>query len=438
MVPLMINDSTPSQEGMTPNQELSQNRLVANAMVEENKEYKALFYLSILYLVFDYGRLHDTIGIGFARPLMILIILLAIMIVRSERLFTLKNKQMNLMWLFILLLAVHIPFAVNNFLAFQATKTMLFYMPFIIAVIICINSMERLKKIVCISIIIMAYISGYAITHGGIGLGNYFADENDLSLYVNMWIPFCYFLFFAEKKRAIKILYIVSLILGLIAVVASFSRGGFVGLVAVFFAIWMFSRKKIVSIVMLALFAILIFSFSDQSYREEMVSITDTSESTAIQRIESWKSGWKIFLSHPLGVGGNNFIVRFPEYQTEYFSRGMWGRAAHSLWFTLMPELGIAGVIIYLLLLCYNIKDILLLKNVRSKEYDRDIVYLNHLGRAFIVSLVGFFASATFLSVLYYAHYWYMTGFIVAAVMISRRITANSKVLNGKTLEGKT
>jgi putative inorganic carbon (hco3(-)) transporter len=53
---------------------------------------------------------------------------------------------------------------------------------------------------------------------------------------------------------------------------------------------------------------------------------------------------------------------------------------------------------------------------------NKDMIYLNYVGRAFIASLVSFFVSATFLSVLYYAHYWYMTGFIVAAVNIANQM----------------
>ncbi len=416
---------------------LTQSVPMEDTITIDKNSYKGLFYLSILYLAFDYGRLHDTFNLGFARPLMILIILLSIMIMRSGRLFSLKNKQVKLMWMFILLLAAYIPFAENNFLAYHAAKTMLLYMPFIIAVIICINSLDRLKRIMLVCIVIMTYISVYAITHRGLGPGNYFMDENDLSLYINMWIPFCYFLFFAEKNRTIKILYAVSLILGLAAVVISFSRGGFVGLVAVFFAIWMFSHRKVVSIVAITICALLIFAFSDQAYWEEMATTTDTSESTAIQRIESWKSGWNMFLAHPLGVGGNNFAVLFPEYQTDFFARGMWGRVAHSLWFTLIPELGIAGIIIFTMLLYYNIRDVLFLKNMRSEGNDEDVLYLNHLGRAFIASLAGFFASATFLSVLYYAHYWYLTAFIVVSVTISSRMMVHDPEQNGIMLRGK-
>ena len=75
--------------------------------------------------------------------------------------------------------------------------------------------------------------------------------------------------------------------------------------------------------------------------------VLDTKEATANDRMLSWEAAWDMFLEHPLGVGGNNFPVHFQEFQSDEFSRGMWGRQAHSLWFTLIPELGIFGIMIY-------------------------------------------------------------------------------------------
>ncbi len=392
------------------------------AVTTTNSKNTVWFYLLFVYLLFEYGRLHVTLNIDFARPIMILIVIFTGMILLSNQLFTLKNKQVTLLWMFIFLLALFIPFARNNFYAYQCTKTMLLYMPFIVSVIICVNTIERLKMIVFICVLIMMYISIYAITHHGHGPGNYFLDENDLSLYINMWIPFCYFLFFYEEKWVLKLLYAVSLILGLAAVVVSFSRGGFIGLIAVALTIVMFSKRRLISLAIILITILFIILFSDESYKSEMKTITDTKESTAIERIESWKSGWNMFLDNPLGVGGNNFLVRFDEYQTDYFKRGMWGRVAHSIWFTLLPELGLGGVIIFGFMLYYNIRDAFHLKRISIPAMKRETIYLNQLGQAFIASLAGFFASATFLSVLYYAHYWYMLGFIVAATSITKEM----------------
>lgn len=391
---------------------------------EKQNTYEIMYFFTITYLFIDYGRPQDILPIGFLRPAMMVSLILMLLIFANLKHQIFESAQIKLIIAFTILLSVYIPFARNNHLALQTTKQMVLFLPFIFCVILSINTFERLRKIIIILIGIMIYVSGYALTHGGKGSGNYFMDENDVALYINMWLPFCYFLIFVEKEKKIKIFYIIGFILGLSAVVYSGSRGGFVGLIAVAFIIWIFSPNKIISIFIIFLSAILIIAFTRQSYWSDMSTITDLSESTAKTRIESWKAAWGIFIDHPYGVGGNNFQVWFSKYQSGFFTHGMWGRVAHSLWFTLIPELGIVGIYIYFSLLYYNIKDIIYLKNIDSND-DYAIKYINYLSLAFLASLTGYFASGTFLSVLYYSHYWYLTAIIIATRNITNTYLSN-------------
>ena len=161
-----------------------------------------------------------------------------------------------------------------------------------------------------------------------------------------------------------------------------------------------------------------------------MSTATDAEDGTGRARVESWGAGWRMFLDNPLGVGGNNFQVRFPEYQTDYFKRGMWGRVAHSLWFTLLPELGIPGVLVYGLLLFFNLRDSVRLRAIGRTIGGDDGALVAALGSAFLASFAGFFASGTFLSVLYYPHYWYLTGFIVATYSVAGRVGRERAVIS--------
>lgn len=384
------------------------------------------FFFTALYITLDYTRIYQELHLGFTRPLMIVTLLLVYFIISSGEYYRAKSKQTTCIWLFVLLLACYIPFAHNNHFAYIITKGQLLYMPFIISTIIVVNSMARLKSFFLLLICCEIYIAVYALTHAGYGPGNYFGDENDLALYINMWIPFCYFLFFSYTEKLKKIICLIGLVVGLLAVIVSFSRGGFLGLIATGMTIWLFSKRKIISVLAIALLSGIVFLFAGQAYWAEMGTATNTEEGTAKGRIEAWKSGWNMFLDNPLGVGARNFMIRFPEYQTEYFQRGMWGREAHSLYFTLIPELGIIGIFIYLGLLHYNLKDIFMLKNIQFDKKDPDKRFLNYTGRAFAASLAGFFTSAAFLSVLYYAHYWYLMGLLVAATNVAKIYTEES------------
>ncbi|WP_209005462.1 O-antigen ligase family protein [Steroidobacter agaridevorans] len=381
------------------------------------------FRCTMLYLLVDYARPQDLIpGVGAIRPALLVMAVLIFFLIKHRALLVRGAKQIRMIWYFIALLGLFIPFARNNYYAYATFSEMLKFMPFILSLLICVNSIERLRTFVKFYVGVMVYVSLYAMTHGGMGSGNYFADENDVSLYINMVIPFCYFLFLIEEKKWTKVFYGTALMIGLLTVVISFSRGGFVGLVIMFFIVWLVSPRKMVTVVAILFLGTIVYFYAGETYLNEMGTVTDTKESTAKARLNSWASGLDMFLDNPLGVGGNNFQVRFPEYQGDRFNRGMWGRVAHSLWFTLIPETGIFGIVIYLRLLIYNLKDARAIRT-RRKVLSGDDRYLNAMSIAFLASLAGFFASASFISVLYYPHYWYLTAMIVATVRIRKKLS---------------
>jgi hypothetical protein len=375
-----------------------------------------LYLFTGTFLFFEYVRPQDLIpALGILRPALLLIILMAITVLKNHR-FVKKNisKQINHIFFFIVVLWLLVPFARNGHYAFETAKSMAIYLLFIISFVLCFNTKDKLKRGVVLAIIFMTFQACYAIIHGGRGTGGQFGDENDLSLFVNTWLPFCYIFLLQEKRILLKLVYGSCLLAGIGANVVSFSRGGFLGMIAMILVIWMVSPGKIKSIIRASLVIFVVCIFAKDDYWKEMSSSTDSDSGTARVRIESWKAGWRMFLANPLGVGANNFQVRFPEYQSTYHKRNMWGRVAHSLWFTLLPELGILGTLIFGLLLKKNLVDINYIRKYSKKLSSSDKLFYEGMSIAFFGSFAGFFVSASFLSVLYYSHYWFITAFIIA------------------------
>jgi probable O-glycosylation ligase (exosortase A-associated) len=376
--------------------------------------YRWWFYFTVLYFIVDYVRPQNIFSwIGYLRPGAVTITLLVIFIVFSRQIYVSDTRQTRFIWAFVILLFIHVPFAVNNYYALVAAQNMLKFMPFIMSVIILVSTRRRLHQMVVILVAIMAYMSVWSITHGGRGVGGWFGDENDLALYINAMMPFTLHLFYHSRRMLLKILYLAIFGLGIGAVIASFSRGGLVGLVGMIAVGWLLSRHKVRILFLITVAALAFFTYTSQEYREEMSTITDTQSGTIHGRILTWEAAWDMFIDNPLGVGGNNFPIRFQEYQSTEFPRGMWGRVAHSLWFTLIPELGIPGIIIYFMLLWVNFRELMTIMRL-PYEGSPDLVYIHTLSLALLASAVGFFVSATGLSVLYYPHFWYLTALLVA------------------------
>jgi putative inorganic carbon (hco3(-)) transporter len=386
-----------------------------------------LYLLVLAYLLFDYGRPQDSIvALRVVRPALIVTVMLAAAYLANRPRWIRGNPQQRAILVFLLVLCAHIPFAHNNRYAYNTAEGMSLILPFVFAIPVSVVSLRRLNRILAVCLIFMSYQAFYSLLHGGKGTGSEFIDENDLALFLNTFIPIAYFRFVTEAKGPSKVLYLAALLVGLAGVVASMSRGGFLGLVAVGLVVWLSSPRKVLSAAVLGCLAAAFFVVAGDSYWREIGTSTDTETGTGRERIESWKSGWRMFTAHPLGVGGSNFLVLFPEYQTEYFQRGMWGRAAHSLWVTLIAELGIPGTVVYLVLLRRNIRDCLRIRRVGRMHGGPDGRMLEGIGAAYLASIGGFLASGTFLSVLYYPHYWYLTGLVVATDRIAARLTSSA------------
>jgi putative inorganic carbon (hco3(-)) transporter len=389
-----------------------------NSDKTENEKW---YFFSIIYLCFEYLRPQDFLPIGNVRPALILLAILSGYVFVNRGIPKAYCDQIKMILYFVGWTAAYVPFARNNYLAFSTTLNMLAFLPIIFSIINCVDSIDRLKKLVNMFIALYVIVSIYSLFHKGSGTGNFLFDENDLALYLNTWLPFSYFIMVTEKKVKAKIALAFSTICGVIGIVASFSRGGFVGFVCIMAVFWYFGKHKLITLSALLFMAATLYLIGGEKYVNEMATITDTTESTASERISTWNASLSMFLDQPWGVGGNNFQVWFPKYQPVDMKRNMWGRVAHSIWFTILPELGVIGCIIYARIIWYNFRDALRIKRFKGMQKE-DFDYLETIAHAFIGSMVGYFASGTFLSALYYPHFWYLTALIVATIRIGNRI----------------
>ncbi len=393
----------------------------------QHQPFEKLWYLCfIIYLIIYFTKVHDLAGIGFLRPGMILTIALTFFFIFSNRIDIVYNKQILLILLFSLLLVIFVPFTRNHYYAFQAAKVMVLMLPFLLSLAVLINDRQRLNSFIWLFVFFTLFNAVYALTHGGRGVSGIVADENDLALFIVTFLPFSFFLLAQRPAFFKKIMLLAIIALSIVAVVATWSRGGFVGLVAMLGVYFWFSKNKAKILFFIAILIGLLFAYGGEEYIDRVSEITEPGEGTAQERIQSWKAGWDMFLDNPLGVGGNNYIVHFSDYQSDWFRRDMWGRVAHSLWFTLIPETGIIGIVIFSSLLITNFKYVFflrrsfLVKNENNHAHQHDKYYFD-LSTTFIASFAGFFAAATFLSVLYYPQFWLLTVLIFAVRNIADR-----------------
>jgi O-antigen ligase len=304
------------------------------------------------------------------------------------------------------------------------------YFVFNMAMVMYVRSYKMLEKLIFIMVLCGIFLSIQGIFYGGfIQDSAFFSDENDFALAMNLLLPLAYFGFVIRRQRTIMMLF--AAVLFLVGNLISFSRGGFVGLCIVLFFLWLKSTRKLITTLFLVSLVLLVLFTTPSKYWEEMRTIREegTQGKTAAARIYYWTAAWKMFLDNPvLGVGPGNYPWNIERYEPPegFKERLHGGRVSHSLYFTLLPELGLVGCLIFAMISIANYK--VLRRMARSSQmngknkplYEGDAVAepngllarvgFHHVATGIYVAFIGYLASGAFLSVLYYPHFWILTG----------------------------
>ncbi len=332
---------------------------------------------------------------------------------------------------FWLVVSSSVIYATNTRATYGASMLLLWIgLSFVFPLAVILNTREKLEQFFKTWVVANVILALIVIKNGGTGAGGYMRDENDVCLALVMALPFAYFSLFVEgisKKQ--KYFRAISCVIILAAIAITGSRGGALGLIAVLGMFTLLSKKPIkngfIIILSIAIVGGSIVSMLPAEYIEDMAGITNVNDSTADERLWSWSIGWVMFLENPLlGLGAANYPWTNHFYYElspmwEPGRRFMGGRAAHSVYFTVLPELGAIGSIIFfaVLKLIYNrCRDA---KASLSKKLT-DPIYKKYflLFNALLCSLVGFIVCGAFISVLYYPFIWYLLGMTMVSYSI--------------------
>jgi probable O-glycosylation ligase (exosortase A-associated) len=392
--------------------------------------YGAITAVLFAYLIVDYVRPHDLWPpLALARPgLLLTLILIPFSLTRfGDPVY--RDKGIRCLMLFIAFGAFSVVYAFNTYWVYQYSKLMTqFFLAGVIPICVLISTMGRLRKLMALWVGVHCYLGAYGMLNGGLGPGSFLEDENDLALALNMALPYAYFLQRSpslSKRHRLALLVAIALIVG--GVIATMSRGGFIGLIVTTAAIVWCSKNRLRNALVVCALAAVFVLFTPQQYKSEVQTITNVGDETRLERLVSWELAWRMFLDNPvLGVGFGNYPWRVQEYQEEGdYSRGLGGRAAHSFYFTLWPETGLVGTLLVTMIVLHIVnRQRRALKIGREAPPGEDGEFIEACARATIVALISFLATSTFISVLYYPELWYLLGFSYAIHRNAQSLTA--------------
>ena len=407
------------------------------------KPTKIGFGLVLLALLFEFGRPQDFFPPLKVVPIPSLLDISLALAVFVSGIGKYSNTQTRLWMVLLAFMAMWVPFANNNFWALMVFKDMTLYFFFYLGIVTFVNTTSRMQTLIFVWLGVHLVLAVNGILHQGRGVGGWLGDENDFGMEMNVAIPVAFFMSQGAVGKGNKLMYVGSLGLFVMALVATSSRGGFLGLLAVGAYCWLFSSRKLMSLFLGVCLVGLVLVAAPQEYWDRISTITDdktTESGTAGQRMFTWGIGWEMFLANPiLGIGQGNFAWTIGEYLggRTWQTKSLAGRQAHSLYFTLLPELGLVGVLIFGSMVYLNLRDARLkalgswsgpsrkVERANDPQFARAVLF----GKAISGGMIGYLATSAFISTLYYPTFWIMMALAVALRNTTERYVAAEAVV---------
>jgi O-antigen ligase len=252
-------------------------------------------------------------------------------------------------------------------------------------------------------------------------------DPNDLALV--LMFPLAFTISQATTtgiSRSKRLISGLVCLLLLAAIIATQSRGGLLGCIAVIgiFA-WKLVRSKVLLISVGTVVAVVLYLVAGISDRSSGGAAEQGIDESAMGRIYAWEAAVKMAVENPLtGVGLNNFFSNYFFYSSHWDGLN---HAVHSTWFGVLAETGFIGLIIFVCLIVSLIKTsrstLTRLKN-SATEIDPN---LNAAAYAVYAGLIGTIVSGTFLTQGFNWPIYILSALIVAVANVSHTACQNEK-----------
>lgn len=192
-------------------------------------------------------------------------------------------------------------------------------------------------------------------------------NANDYAATIAIALPLALLWFQTEKNNWMKIIPILFIPIGLIAIAYTKSRTGTLALIPfVIYSFLIFKDQGLIKkFILLALLLTSLFSlmyFAPEGYFERVKALDVESTDRFTHRLDVWVAGWNMFKDNLLlGVGTGNFQFFSNHYAETFLREG--ALVAHNAIISIAGELGIIGVLIFLILIIRHAKISLLLYN---------------------------------------------------------------------------
>jgi O-antigen ligase len=268
-------------------------------------------------------------------------------------------------------------------------------------------------------------------------IGGMFENPNDLALNLVTFLAPTLFIVIQDKKPSRRLFAALLAVLMLGAIVATKSRSGFLGLVAMGLVVVYYTARAKPAIVggvlMAGLLALPVMPSSFWNRMDGIINADSDISGSRAARVRLLNQGMEVFADNPLtGIGAGQF--------QNYSGPGIverW-RVTHNVWLQVAAELGLFGLLtfLYLVVRAYtaNFRVLRMLRLPRRRRGEPaaadplgltpgERVILDTNGKGMIAALVGWTVCSFFASVAFNWTFYYVLALSVAGreIVTSRR-----------------
>ncbi len=256
------------------------------------------------------------------------------------------------------------------------------------------------------------------------------SDNNHFAVGLLMVIPLLFFLYQYSARTIVRFGFLATFIITTLAVVGTFSRGGFIGLIVV--AVWFIltRRKKFFPLVSVTLISLVLLVAAPHEWFERIHSIRDANEDSSFMgRVYAWKVSTAIAFQNPIFGGGfhsvqNQHVWYAFKEKIDFLSfiptpaPELIARAAHSIYFEVLGDMGFAGLFLFLAIGANMWRNAQTVKRLAADS--ASLVWARDLADMLRVSLMVYAISGAAVSMAYF-ELFYVYAAILAAL---KRIVA--------------
>jgi O-antigen ligase len=391
-----------------------------------NKPYVAV--IGYLILVFcktsEYYPLFGAIKSELVFALIILIRLL-FKLAEEESKIKLGNQINKYLWFFFL--AVTLSYAVSWDSEWSWDRGFYPFIKVVIIYLLVLLSVENKKQLaqfiisfMCIYVYLV-FEPAYNYLHGVQGETHYYGDiytaefgllsgHVALANNINQVLPFFILLPLVGKNIFKKSVFYLPILILFAGLIGSGSRGGVAGLVVCALLVAIYSRRRVMSIIVIGALAGFLILTTNLQYTASRLEFQSAS---ATGRFTGFTHGVGMLLKgNILGVGPGCFALARERYFT-------WRMDSHNIYGQVIGELGIPGSVLWFILIFKIFTSLSKSIEIYRKHGDDQKFYLL-LGQALQISLlVRLFVSVASHGLFFY--YWYL----IAAMAILLEINAD-------------